>query len=67
MLSRLVFYQTSTFEKQKNGVGVAENKKELQGGTFEEIGIADPVFAADEAVRETMVPSAAITKRNVYW
>ena len=67
MLSRLVFYQKSTFEKQKNWVGVAENMKELQGGTFEEIGIADPVFSPDEAVREITVPSAAITKRNVYW
>ena len=66
MLSRLVFYQTSTYEKQKNGVGVAENMKELQGGTFKEIGIADPVFVPDEAVRETMVPSVAITKKYVY-
>ena len=67
MLPRLVFYQTSTFEKQKNGVGVAENMKELQEGTFEEIGIADPVFAPDEAVKETTLPSEAITKRNVCW
>ena len=46
---------------------MAENIKELQGDTFKEISIADPVFTPDEAVRETTVPSAAITKRNIYW